>query len=35
VEPRPTVYAHDLDGTAVRHLASIFEEPADDEGLLL
>src|SRR5580704_17681838 len=32
---RATAYAHDLDGAAIRHLASIFEEPADDEGLLL
>ena len=27
------VYAHVLDAGAVRHLASIFEEPGEDEGL--
>ena len=28
-------YAHILDAAAVRHLASIFEEPGEDEGLQL
>ena len=28
-------YAHTLDAAAVRHLASIFEEPGEGEGLQL
>jgi predicted kinase len=28
-------HAHTLDAAAIRHLASIFEEPGDDEGLHL
>jgi hypothetical protein len=32
---RETAYAHVVDSAAVRHLASIFEEPVEGEGLLL